>query len=53
MDGGMLLQPGGTYFDRAVWEEVNGQTRLQVTDQGSIAQSALAGPVIETNNVWL
>jgi hypothetical protein len=38
----MLLQPGGDRFNRAVWEEVNGQTQLQVTDEGSIAQSALA-----------
>src|SRR6266496_442209 len=49
----MLLQPGRNGLDCAVGKQINGPTSLQITDQGSIAQSAFPCPIIETNDVWL
>src|SRR5258708_14568936 len=38
---GMLLQPGFDTLHRAVGEQINGLTALQVTDQRAVAESAL------------
>jgi hypothetical protein len=48
----MFEQPGGDGFDGAVGEQGNGQAQLQITNEGSVAQSALARPVIQANDAW-
>src|SRR5258708_35317252 len=47
---GMLLQPGFDTLHRAVGEQINGLTALQITDQRAIAESALVCPVVQAND---
>src|SRR5947209_8029683 len=49
----MLFQPRGNGLRRAVREQSNGLTALQVTDQRPVTQSALACPVIQANDARL
>ena len=46
----MLLQPGFDGLGRAVGEQINGLTALQITDQRAIAESALVCPVVQAND---
>jgi len=46
----MGLEPGRDGLDRAIGEQLNGQTALQITDQGPIAQSAFPCPVIDSHD---
>src|SRR5258708_39649305 len=50
---GMLLQPSFDGLGRAVGEQINGLTALQVTDQRAVAESALVCPVVQANDSWL
>ena len=47
---GMLLQPGFDAVGRAVRQQINGPTLLQVTDQRPVTQSAFVCPIIQTNH---
>jgi hypothetical protein len=46
----MLLQPGCDALNRAIREQINGPTLLQVTDQRPVTQSAFVYPIIQTNH---
>src|SRR6266702_2605407 len=50
LNRGMLLQPIFDGLGRAVGEQINGLTALQVTDQRAVAESALVYPVVQAND---